>query len=615
MAAGELSAQSVPVPSVDIWRYRVQPGDNLYDIARDYLRPGYGWRSLQRINRVPDPRQLTPERDLLMPVDWLRTEAGVARIVYLRGDVARERGGGAPEPLTTGDVVQAGDVVVCGVESEVTLRLDDGSRVLIGAGSRLVIEQLLRHGGQAASAPISADLRLEQGEADTRVEPRPEASPRFRVRTPALTLGVRGTSFRARVTEQGTVWTEVATGRVAAADPAGSPQPAGPSRPRRVSAGPGMAAVASASAAASPEAVVPPVPLPAAEPAPGRVAGGGVRGDGGGSQASELALLLGGQGLRRDSGEQGPAQPTPLLAAPDLSGVPRRIERLPLDLGWSGTASQGYRVQVYEDPALERRRFDQRVETARLRGGPDLPDGDYVLRVRGIDAQGLEGRDALLPLTIDARPEPPFISTPRAGGRVYGEQVRLSWTRSLAAGRYRLQIGAQADPGQAPVLDRQDLDQAELLQALPPGHWHWRVASIAPDGEQGPWSDVQGFELRQEPAGPEALSADAGEDGRLVVRWPRRQPDDRYELQLVGADHGAPAPDPRHFEQPTLERRLDAPEFALDALPPGRYLMRVRTVDADGHAGPWGTPQAIEMPKTYPLWRFLPILGALLFLL
>jgi hypothetical protein len=45
------------------------------------------------------------------------------------------------------------------------------------------------------------------------------------------------------------------------------------------------------------------------------------------------------------------------------------------------------------------------------------------------------------------------------------------------------------------------------------------------------------------------------------------------------------------------------------------YLLRVRTVTADGHAGPWGSAQQVEVPKRHELWRFLPVIGVLLFLL
>lgn len=46
----------------------------------------------------------------------------------------------------------------------------------------------------------------------------------------------------------------------------------------------------------------------------------------------------------------------------------------------------------------------------------DLPDGRYLLRVRGTDRTGLEGLNADRAFVLKARPEPPFIiSNPIAG--------------------------------------------------------------------------------------------------------------------------------------------------------------------------------------------------------
>lgn len=569
LATSLASAQVVPPSpasaSSDVWNYRVREGDNLYDIARTYLRQGYGWRSLQRLNRVADPLRLPPDRQLVVPIDWLRTEASVASVVYLRGDVTRTTDGGPAQPLRMGDTVQAGDTVQCATEAEATLRLDDGSRVLLSGGSRMRVAQLLKLGPSDA---VSADFELEQGEADSRVTPKPTTSPRFRVRTPALTLGVRGTDFRARVEPAGgATRAEVATGRVGA----------------------GITPAASAPDASS-HAAAP------REPAATTVAAG--------------------QGLRRDAGDPGPLRTVPLLPAPDLSRLPAKVERLPIDLRWNGDAPGGYRAQLYDDAALEHRVVDDRPSGPRLRWS-DVPDGAYRLRVRAIDAAGLEGRDTVVALEVNARPEPPFSRAPTGGQRVYGNQARLAWTGSESAARYRLQLAP--DDGStvlaSPTLDRADLEATELGVPLAPGRWRWRLATIARDGEQGPWGDLQRFELLPEPVGPASLDTQADESGRLAVRWAAREPGDRYDVQLIGADHGSPRPTVAGFAKPRFEKRLDQPVLELDGLAPGHYLLRVRTVTADGHAGPWGSALQVEVPKRHELWRFLPVIGVLLFLL
>jgi len=75
----------------------------------------------------------------------------------------------------------------------------------------------------------------------------------------------------------------------------------------------------------------------------------------------------------------------------------------------------------------------------------DLPDGRYVLRVRAIDAGGLEGVNAERAFTLKARPEPPFVSAPLSGHKVYGPEARLRWSASSSAQSYRLQLSPKPE--------------------------------------------------------------------------------------------------------------------------------------------------------------------------
>jgi hypothetical protein len=96
-----------------------------------------------------------------------------------------------------------------------------------------------------------------------------------------------------------------------------------------------------------------------------------------------------------------PLPPTPLLPPPDLSGLPKIVERVPVQLAvppLPGAVS--YRAQIAKDEAFKTLLYDTPSNLPRFRG-PDLPDGDYVLRVRGIDVRGLEGLDAVHRVAID----------------------------------------------------------------------------------------------------------------------------------------------------------------------------------------------------------------------
>jgi hypothetical protein len=296
--------------------------------------------------------------------------------------------------------------------------------------------------------------------------------------------------------------------------------------------------------------------------------------------------------------------PVPLLAPPDLASLPPLLQRLPLRLPWAAQpAARGWRAQVFEAGAAGRLLLDGRFQEP-LAEFADLPDGDYLLRVRAADAAGLEGRDAEAAFTLKARPEPPFLREPAADADLTGTGVRFVWTLSKAAAHYRLQVAADAGFTQ-PLHERTDLEGTELELPLPPGRWFWRLASLrgtgtAP-GDQGPWSDTQVFELHPPPPvppPPPVMDAPKLESGRVTLRWNAGPPGDGYEVQVARDDT---------FTDVVTSQRTLQPEVVLDAPPAGRYHVRSRRIARGGVPGVWGTPGEFEVPGWH-WWWFTPVL-------
>jgi hypothetical protein len=260
-----LRAQAPPAAPGDLL-HRIVPGDTLIALARRHLDLPHGWRGLQRVNAVAEPRRLRPGGTLRLPAAWLKAEPARAEAVHVRGEVTVERGTAAAQPVLAGAWLQVGDLLRAGPDSSLTLRFADGSRLLLRPDSTLRLSTLRQRPG---SDTAETGLRLDQGSADSRVAPLPAAAAaaaarRYEITTPTLHLGVRGTEFRTRVDpEAGTTHLEVIEGTVAAANGRAE---------QRVAAGQGAVAAAGAR------------PLTAAALAP----------------------------------------------PPDLSGVPQRVERVPL---------------------------------------------------------------------------------------------------------------------------------------------------------------------------------------------------------------------------------------------------------------------------------------------
>ncbi|MBQ0930735.1 FecR domain-containing protein [Ideonella sp. 4Y16] len=292
------------------------------------------------------------------------------------------------------------------------------------------------------------------------------------------------------------------------------------------------------------------------------------------------------------------AAPVALPPAPDLSSVPTLFERPVLRFKVPG--NDPLRVQVAADAGFSRILRDERFAAgaeARLTG---LPDGDWYLRVRRSNEQGLEGRNAQLKVQLRARPEPPAAVAPVHRGKLSVGEVALNWAENTDAARYRIELSR--DPAFATGVQRLDgLSGARTTLTLSePGTVHWRLASLRADGSAGPWGDAQQFELRALPT-PPSLALDGN---ALTLAWSGR-PEDKQQVQLAReAD----------FATRVAEAELSEPRWQL-AKPeqPGTYYFRYRTVEPDGFTTPWSSTQKIELPRD---WRgawglLLPLLFAL----
>jgi hypothetical protein len=287
----------------------------------------------------------------------------------------------------------------------------------------------------------------------------------------------------------------------------------------------------------------------------------------------------------------------PLLPAPDLASLARTAERLPLQLRWAASpaGAVAWRAQLYAKGDFDRLLLDARVgePATAWAEARELADGDYTLRLRGIDAHGQEGAAADADIQLQARPEPPFIRSPAPAAVSYTGAMALAWTRNTAAPDVRLQIARDADFNDL-VLQPPPLAAAGYEAALPEGSYHWRVASVEASGRAGPFGPAQTFEIQPPPPAPPAAEPEVSGE-QLKLRWRADVAVARYELEWSKSEA---------FDGPDVQRfTADKAEIALLKPSPGTYFLRARAFNAAGVAGPWGQTQRIEQP--YPRWLWL----------
>ncbi len=296
-----------------------------------------------------------------------------------------------------------------------------------------------------------------------------------------------------------------------------------------------------------------------------------------------------------------PMQPVRLLAAADVSGLPVRFEYLPLRFPLPQLSGvKEWQGQVAPDKSFERILLSKSASGQAL-SFADLPNGDYVLRLRAIDVHGLQGFDALHPFTVFARPFPPGLNSPGDGATIRTASAQFGWGNVVDVARYHLQISTTPDFA-SPLYDETlDRDAWQVPEELPAGKLYWRVASITEAGQQGPWSIAAAFTYKP---GPGAVDL-----GRAALRI---EPD-KIVLTLAPPPEGllyeAVLSSGKEMEPLLAQARSE--DGSLELKPPGSgsYYLGVRLVDgSDNTPGPVAV-QKVEIPpsRLWLLFLLLPL--------
>ncbi|MDI1258511.1 FecR domain-containing protein [Aquabacterium sp.] len=369
---------------------------------------------------------------------------------------------------------------------------------------------------------FASSLRLIQGCLEALVAHMTGGEPRFEVKTPQALLGVRGTYFRITVDEaQQVTRSEVLEGAVSIGTP---------SRPRQ-----------------------------------------------------SAQWLAAGFGTHVDQ-RQGAAALVKLPPGPDLSAVAALHERIVVRINLpSVPGATLYRAQVAKDDTFRQVQGEVTSPTPELRFA-NLPDAHYHLRVRVANAQGIEGPDAFRPFHLKARPEPPIASWPTPGGKVRATAVPLAWAEQPDAARYHLQIAQDGSFGHL-VHDNGFIQTTRQEVSLPVGDYVWRVASIRPNGDQGPFGDAQSFQLKAPPPQPEPPQVD---EQFLHFNW-SAEPGQTFEFQLATDEAFAHQLVTQAVTEPTI--KVARPDQG------GRLFIRYKAIDADGFVGPFTAPQVVSLPQ------------------
>jgi hypothetical protein len=296
-------------------------------------------------------------------------------------------------------------------------------------------------------------------------------------------------------------------------------------------------------------------------------------------------LVHKGLGVASTDGSQ-PSRPQPLLPAPALHCPTLPVSQLPYAFGWTALdGARQYRVQMAPDERFEVLLLDQVTDSPQA-SLPDVPDGDYAVRARGIDGDHLEGQDSVCTLHISGHPQPPLVMEPLPDSKVRDTRPDFRWTQNLQATSYVWQLAGDAEFKQ-PIASESKLtgDDVRAPQALPYGRYYWRIASRDPNGKLGPFSHSMAFDLVTQPHAP-AIGKPKSSGHGINFGWQAGISGQRYHIQM-DRDPG--------FPHPQVDQTVEQPMLQIQKPHSGTWYLRVQTIDTDGYAGPWGDVQKIHV--------------------
>ena len=311
--------------------------------------------------------------------------------------------------------------------------------------------------------------------------------------------------------------------------------------------------------------------------------------------AGKAVRVPAGLGTVARAGEA-PIKPVRLLAAADVSRLPTRFEHLPMRFplpALSGAAL--WQGDVGQDESFERILLAKSAQGETLTF-VDLPNGDYVLRLRAVDGNGLQGFDAVHRFSVFARPFPPGLNTPGDAATVRDARAKFAWTNVLDIERYRVQVASTSEFSELLYDETLSGGDWQTPDELPPGKLFWRAASIEPDGKQGPWSLPAAFTYKPGPGAVDlGRSAVQVESEALSLKLP--PPPDGLGYEAVIASD-------TQLESRLGQTSADDGQLELPRPGFGTYYLGIRLVDrTDNTPGPFAV-QKIEIPPS-KLWLLL----------
>jgi len=193
-----------------------------------------------------------------------------------------------------------------------------------------------------------------------------------------------------------------------------------------------------------------------------------------------------------------PQPPVQLLNKPDLTALPAKIRRLPFIFQWPSLNDAGqYRIQISPAQHAESLSIEALNDSAEYSLNT-LEDGQYILRVRGLDKNDLEGFNAEHLFSIDTNFPIVTLINPVNKPELTNELLAFEWTQEQGAVTYHLQVATDTEFKNIVHDEVTNLNIVKLKEDLAENSYYWRVIAVDNEGHEGKPSSTEQFTVKED---------------------------------------------------------------------------------------------------------------------
>jgi len=192
-----------------------------------------------------------------------------------------------------------------------------------------------------------------------------------------------------------------------------------------------------------------------------------------------------------------PQPPVKLLTKPDLNKIPTELKYLPFRLNWPALENaKQYRIQISSADQLDALIFEstQNSEQFILK---DLDNGEYVLRIRGVDENGLEGFNADHSFTINTDFPVVTLISPADKLETSTDKLTFKWQIEKKATSYQLQVAIDNEFNNLIIDEISSKNTITIKEILQDGEYYWRITAIDNNGNKGKHSQIREFSIKE----------------------------------------------------------------------------------------------------------------------